>query len=291
MTDRYLVGLFGKNILKSLSPALHEDAFRAAGAEGFYHLMDFNVLQGRDLPAMIEAIRQAGFAGVNVTLPFKEAILPHLDAVSDQARQIGAVNTLVIGKDGKTTGHNTDRPGFRRGFEVTLGRHRAEGQSVLLIGTGGAGRAVAWSLLDLGVRELHVFDTDPTRAKTLAEEINQRTGSTICRVASDPADVTATVAGIVNATPIGMLGFPGVPIPLDLVERRHWVADVIYTPLVTDFIKQAQAKGCETVTGGGMCVYQAAEAFTLFTGLEPDVDRMTKLFTDMVTKRDAVLIL
>ena len=168
MRAAILVGLIGANIQKSLSPVLFEDACAAAGLAGHYHLMDLDRLPGRRLPDLLAAARAAGFAGVNVTFPCKEAVLPLLDEVSPEAREIGAVNTVTIGRDGRTTGHNTDRTGFRRSVEETLGRRRVEGETAVLVGAGGAGRAVAFALFDLGLRHLLVGDSDRGRAESLA---------------------------------------------------------------------------------------------------------------------------
>src|SRR3954464_11405278 len=162
---RMLVGLIGANIQQSLSPALHEDAFAALGMTGHYHLMDVDTLPGRSLSGLLAAARTAGFAGVNVTFPFKEAVIPLLDEVSDEARQIGAVNTVVIDAKGRTTGHNTDRSGFRAAFVESFGNDAARGQWVLQLGAGGAGRAVAFALLDLGVASLRIYDRDHNRAR------------------------------------------------------------------------------------------------------------------------------
>lgn len=288
MKDRYLVGLIGVNIMKSLSPALHEDALAAAGAHGFYHLMDLGVMP-RPLPAVIDSLHKIGFSGVNVTFPFKEEVMQYLTEVSPQAREIGAVNTVVLGKDGRTTGYNTDRIGFRRGFEEALGGEAAAGRAALLLGGGGAGKAVAWALLDLGVTQLHIFDRDATRAAALAADINRISGRQACHAVTDPREVAAGVAGIVNATPVGMMDYPGMAIDASLITANHWVADVVYTPLVTELIRTARDKGCATVTGAGMCVHQAAEAFRLFTGLTPDAGRMTRLFNALVVERDARL--
>ena len=154
MSDRkVLVGLIGANIMKSLSPALHVDAFAAAGIDGYYHLMDVDHLPGRRLPQLLDAVKTAGFAGTNVTFPFKQDVLALLDEVDREAAQIGAVNTVTIAPDGRTTGYNTDRRGFRRSFEEGLGRARAEAATVVLIGAGGAGRAVAFALMDLRRRD------------------------------------------------------------------------------------------------------------------------------------------
>lgn len=286
---RILVGLIGANILKSLSPALHEDAFAAAGLRGHYHLMDLDALPGRRLEDLLAAARLLGFAGVNITFPCKEAVLPLLDEVSAEARQIGAVNTVAIAPEGRMMGHNTDRIGFARSFAEELGAEAVKGRAVVLIGAGGAGRAVAFALHDLGAAQILVHDRDLHRAAALVADLIAHLGAARCRLLQSPAEAPAEVAGFVNATTAGMLGFPGLPLDPALLQPRHWVADVIYTPLETDLIAAARARGCRTLTGGGMCVHQAAEAFRLFTGRAADVARMHRLFDDEVKIRDAAL--
>jgi shikimate dehydrogenase len=286
---RVLVGLIGANIQKSLSPLLHEDAFAAAGLRGHYHLMDLDRLPGRKLPDLLAAARTAGFTGVNVTFPCKQAVVPLLDEVSGEAREIGAVNTITIDAGGRTTGYNTDRIGFRRGLEEALGRGAARGETVVLVGAGGAGRAVAFALFDLGAARVEVYDADARRSAALAADLIVRFGAgrSAALAALEPA--LAGGAGVVNATPVGMLGFPGLPLPADALRPRHWVADIVYTPLETALVKAARARGAHAVTGGGMCVHQAAEAFRLFTGLAPDVERMKRVFAEAANLRDKAL--
>lgn len=288
MTNRQiLIGLIGGNIMKSLSPALHHDAFAAAGIDGFYHLMDVDQLAGRRLPQLLEAARTAGFAGTNVTFPFKQDVMALLDAVDPEAKQIGAVNTVVFGKDGDATGYNTDRRGFRLSFEEGLGRAAAEGATVVQVGAGGAGRAVAFALMDLGVATLILHDRDPAQALGLQGDLAAFYDTSRCRISSDLAAEVASADGAVNATPVGMHGIPGNPVPGSL-RKDQWAADVIYSPIETAFIKAASAKGARVLTGGGMCVHQAAEAFRLFTGITPDAARMHRTFADALAKRDAV---
>ena len=166
-----LVGLIGSNISKSLSPALHEDAFAAAGMVGHYHLMDVSVLGGRRLDDLLAAARTAGFAGLNITHPFKEAVIALLDCLSPEAAETGAVNTVVIDKDGRTTGHNTDRSGFRHAFQEELGETSTRDKNVLLLGAGGAGRAVAFALMDMGAKLIKVRDIDTNRADNLCADL------------------------------------------------------------------------------------------------------------------------
>ena len=282
-----LIGLLGANIMKSLAPALHIDAFAAAGITGHYHLMDVDQLPGRTLKTLLDAVKAAGFIGVNVTFPFKQAVIPMLDELSPEARQIGAVNTVVIGKTGHATGHNTDRSGFRLNFEDGLGRAAAEGKTAVLVGAGGAGSAVAFALMDLGLKTLIVHDQDKARATALAADVITHFGAGRCRISERLTDEVAAADGVANATPIGMAGFPGNPVPAEALRPAHWVADVIYSPMETELIKAATAKGARTLTGGGMCVYQAVDAFRLFTGIDPDVARMHRTFNDALAARDA----
>jgi shikimate dehydrogenase len=299
-----LVGLIGANIMKSLAPALHIDAFAAAGIAGHYHLMDVDQLPLRALNDLLQAVKTAGFLGVNITFPFKQQVIPLLDELSPEARQTGAVNTVTISHSGRTVGYNTDRSGFRLNFEDGLGRGRAEGRSAVLVGAGGAGSAVAFALMDLGLRTLIVHDTDTARAAALAADITAHFGAGSCRVSerAGSSDVSEPVGssdvsdwlseeidaadGVVNATPIGMSGFPGNPVPVDALRAGHWVADVIYSPIETELIRAAAARNCQVLTGGGMCVHQAVDAFRLFTGITPDPARMHRVFAQALVRRD-----
>jgi shikimate dehydrogenase len=284
---RVLVGLIGANIMNSLSPVLFADAFAAAGIRGFYHLMDVDRLPGRRLTHLFDAARTVGFIGVNITYPFKQDIIALLDAIEPGAREVGAVNTVAFASDGRTTGYNFDRAGFRRSFEEGLGSVSARDASVVLVGAGGAGRAVAFALVDLGVSLLVIHDREVSRASALEDAVAKSFGASRCRVGSDLAADISAADGVVNTTQVGMRGFPGNPIPVSALKATHWAADVIYTPLETEFIKAAVATGARVLTGGGMCVHQAVEAFRLFTGIEPDVTRLQRAFTEAVSIREA----
>ena len=282
-----LAGLIGVNIGKSLSPTLFEDACAAHAIRAHYHLMDLTEPPARTLGDVLNAIRIAGFTGVNITYPYKEAVLPLLDTLSEEACQIGAVNTVVIASNGKTTGFNTDRIGFRRAFEEELGPVAVRGQAALVVGAGGAGKAVAFALADLGAETILVYDKSSDPARKLVAAIDRQFGAGRARLETRPAAALADVAGVVNATPIGMLGAtPGTPIPTAAIAARHWVADVIYTPLQTELIQAAAAKGSRTMGGAGMCIHQAAETFRLLTGLTPDVARMRRTFMAAAELRD-----
>ena len=240
----------------------------------------------RRLAKLLDAAKAAGFAGANITYPFKQEIIAHLDAVDPEAAQTGAVNTVAIGPDGLTTGYNFDRRGWRNSFEESLGRSSAKDATVVLVGAGGAGRAVAFALMDLGVALLVIHDRDGARANALNADIANNFGASRCRLSIDlERDITAA-QGVVNATQVGMRGFPGNPIPVSALRASHWAADVIYTPIETEFIKAAAAKGARVLNGSGMCVHQAIEAFRLFTGITPDVARMHSAFATALAARD-----
>jgi shikimate dehydrogenase len=284
---KVLVGLIGANIQASRSPGLFMDAFKAAGIDGFYHLMDVDRLPEQRLAKLLDAIRAAGFAGANITYPFKQEILPLLDEVDPEATQTGAVNTVAIGPDGRTTGYNFDRQGWRKSFEESIGFGSASDAEVVLVGAGGAGRAVAFALMDLNVATLVIHDLDRMRANTLCADLARSYDAHRCRVSTDLERDIAGALGVVNATQVGMRGFPGNPVPVNALKASHWAADVIYSPIETEFIKAAADKGARVLNGGGMCVHQAVAAFRLLTGIEPDVVRMHRTFTSLLGTRDA----
>jgi len=284
---RVLIGLIGANITGSLSPALFADAFAAAGIDGFYHLIDVDRLPERRLAHLIAAIKAAGFAGVNITYPFKQDVMALLDAVDPEAAQTGAINTVAVAPDGRTIGYNFDRRGWRHSFEETFGRDGARDAAVVLLGAGGAGRAVAFALMDLGGARLVIHDRDGARATALRNDIAEHYGASRCRLANDLEGDISAADGVVNATQVGMRGFPGNPVPVSALSATHWCADVIYTPIETEFIRAAAAKGARVMNGGGMCVHQAVEAFRLFTGVAPDLARLRRAFAAALAARDS----
>jgi shikimate dehydrogenase len=216
-------------------------------------------------------------------------VLPLLDVLDEEAAQIGAVNTVTIAADGQTTGYNTDRPGFRRSFEEKFGRAGARGATVVLIGAGGAGRAVAFALMDLGIATLLPCDAVAARANALAEDLARHYGPQRCRPVTELERAIAAADGIVNATPVGMYGFPGNPVPVSALHAGQWAADIIYSPTDTAFLKAAAAGGARVLDGGGMCVHQAVEAFRLFTGIMPDAARMQRSFSKALAARNAAV--
>lgn len=273
------VGLLGRGIAASLSPLMHEREGQRLGLDYHYHLIDFDRLglDDNQLPDVLAEARALGFSGLNVTYPFKQAVLPLLDDLGPDAAAIGAVNTIVFGAS--TIGHNTDCWGFGESFRqglpgVPLGQ-------VLQLGSGGAGAAVAWALLQAGVERLAIYDTDPTRAHTLAARLRGQLGAK-AEAVDDVAAVAAIADGIVNTTPVGMTKMPGLPLAPGYIEARHWVADVVYFPLETELMQLARGRGCLVLPGGGMAVYQAVRAFELFADIKPQADAMAATFRSAV---------
>ncbi|MEU0794998.1 shikimate dehydrogenase [Amycolatopsis sp. NPDC005961] len=313
-----LTGLIGAGIGPSLSPPLHETEARRLGMDLVYARFDLDEL---DVPAtavgpLLTAAREAGYSGLNITHPCKQVVVEHLDELSPDAAALAAVNTVVFER-GRAVGHNTDWSGFARGLrtglpEVALG-------SVVLLGAGGAGAAVAHGLLTAGAGRVQVFDLDASRATELAAALADRFGagrasagaglgtvvggrSGVGRASagSDPeaavgdrfragrasagADLEAALSaadGLVHATPTGMAAHPGLPVPAGLLRPDLWIAEVVYRPLETELVRAARAVGARVLDGGRMAVFQAAEAFALFTGAEPDAARMARHFATL----------
>jgi shikimate dehydrogenase len=275
-----LVGLIGAGIQASRTPPLHEREGDAQGLRYLYRLIDLESLGlgAQALPDLLVAAERLGFTGLNVTYPCKQAVIPLLDELSADARDLGAVNTVLF-EAGRLTGHNTDWWGFAESFRRELSDEPRE--RVVQFGAGGAGAAVAHALLTLGAGEVVVIDTDRSRAEGLAGALQERFGRGRARIATDPAEDLAGAQGVVNTTPMGMKKYPGSPVPADLLRPDLWVADIVYFPLETELLRSARVRGCRTMSGGGMAVFQAAGAFRLFTGRQPDAERMLRHFEAM----------
>jgi shikimate dehydrogenase len=280
MQSSYLIGLIGTGIQASLTPALHMQEGEALGFRYLYRLIDLTTLDlGVEvLPDLLTAAERMGFNGLNVTHPCKQLVLPLLHGLSDDARAIGAVNTVVL-KDGKRIGHNTDASGFAAAFRLGLPEARLD--RIVQFGAGGAGCAVANAVLGLGAAHLTLVDTDTSRAAALAESLCGRFGPARAAVSQDVAASVAAADGLINATPLGMVKYPGQAVPEAMLRPEHWVADIVYFPLETALLASARAKGSRVLSGGGMAVFQAVEAFRLFTGTAPDAERMLAHFKQL----------
>ena len=276
---RVQVGLIGCGISRSRTPAMHMAEAEAQGFACDYKLLDMDdpSMSGLSLPILLDKVESEGYAGVNVTFPYKIEVMDLMDELSDNARAVGAVNTVIL-KDGKRIGHNTDLWGFAQSFRRGLGD--AVLDHVLLIGAGGAGGAVAHAAAQSGVKQLTIHDTDLGRAKTLAEQINANWPDTSAQGCTDLEQLFATARpdGVINATPMGMAKLPGSALPEAYLDPSMWVADIVYFPLETQLLKSAREHNCRVLPGSGMAVYQAVRAFELFTGQSADPNRMKARF-------------
>jgi shikimate dehydrogenase len=274
---KLLLGLIGAGIQRSLSPALQEEEARQHGLRLHYQLIDLAAAgAGTDaLPGLIQAVRIMGFSGLNITYPCKQLVMPLLDELSEEARAIGAVNTVV--REGeRLVGYNTDASGWAWGFKRAL--PKADLSRVVLLGAGGAGAAVGYAALGLGVSELSIFDLDPSRAAALASSLGVQFRNKKIAPSANLKSALSLATGLIHCTPIGMLGHPGMPLDEKLLRSSMWVSEIVYVPIETELLKAARRAGCATADGGHMNVGQAIRGFKLFTGRDADAARMDAHF-------------
>jgi shikimate dehydrogenase len=277
----FLTGLIGAPIAHSASPAMHEQAAHDLGLRCHYQLIEVAGADREDLRALLNGVRRLGFAGVNVTFPYKEAVVDLLDELSPDAAKMGAVNTVVV-RDNRLIGYNTDTTGFTRAAANMVAGSRQG--SVAVIGAGGVGKAIAFALVNLGIFELRIFDADRARADNLAFLLGSHGRVT---VADSVEDAVQGAIGLVNGTPVGMLPSRDIPLPEALLHRGLWVADAVYFPLWTPLLIAAKAKGARVMTGRDLAIYQAADAFELFTGFAPSTAEMEKAFDRVMSEAGA----
>jgi shikimate dehydrogenase len=275
--SKLLLGLIGAGIQRSMSPALHEEEGRHHGLRVHYQLIDLDAADAgtEALSGLIQAARVMGFSGLNITYPCKQLVIPLLDDLSEEARAIGAVNTIV--REGeRLVGYNTDASGWAWGFKRAL--PKADLSRVVLLGAGGAGAAVGYAALGLGVAELTIFDLDPSRAAELADKLRGKFRDRKIAPAKDLQGAMRSATGLIHCTPKGMTGHAGTPLDENLLRPLMWVSEIVYVPLETELLKAARRLGCATADGGHMNVGQAIRGFKLFTGREADAARMDAHF-------------
>jgi shikimate dehydrogenase len=276
-----LLGLIGAPISSSAAPHMHQSAGAALGLRTHYQLIERVGAHRADLRAMLEGVRLLGFAGVNVTFPYKEAVVPLLDALAPGIDALGAVNTVVVGRDHRLTGHNTDSTGFARALCEVIGTDL--GGPVALIGAGGVGRAIGFALAGMNVPEIRIFDRERAKAEVLVATLGGG-----AKLMTSIETALEDAAGVINGTPVGMLPDTGSAVPLAALRPAMWVADVVYTPLWTPLLLAARERGCRVMTGRELCVFQACDAFRLFTGQEPPVGVIGEAFDQIMRRRAGV---
>ncbi|QII01799.1 shikimate dehydrogenase [Rhodococcoides fascians A21d2] len=287
MPESVLCGLIGTGIGKSLTPAMHEKEGVEQGLNYLYRIIDLDRrgLTVEDLPRLVATAADLGFRGLNITHPCKQRVIGCLDELSDDAARLGAVNTVVFA-DGRAVGHNTDWSGFDRNFG--RGLPGADLADVVQLGAGGAGAAVAYAMARRGAATLTLVDADPVRAQQLRDSLAAMFPDV--EILSAGLDrlgaVLETATGLVHATPIGMVEHPGSAVPEHLLDPRMWVAEVVYRPAETELLSAAARVGCRTLSGTGMAVFQAADAFEIFTGRTADADRMIAHMSSLIELED-----
>lgn len=274
--------MIGAHLGPSLSPPLHEREAEELGLSCVYERIDIDALglAPEQVSELLRVTRRLGFRGVNVTHPCKQLVVEHLTGLSSDAATIGAVNTVVF-EDSGAVGHNTDCSGFRESF--ARGLPDVATDRVVLLGAGGAGAAVGHAALSLGTERLVVIDARSEQAEQLAAlfERCHGPGRAVAGSTERLESELARADGLIHATPTGMAPSPGTPFPPEMLDEDLWVAEVVYRPLETDLLRQARERGCRTLDGGGMAVNQAARSFALFTGVEPDRERMERHFRQL----------
>ena len=261
-------GILGRPVSHSLSPAMHNAAFQKIGLNAVY--VAFPVT---DLPQAVAGLKGLGIRGVSVTIPFKEEIIPLLDDLDSQAARMGAVNT-VVNRDGRLLGYNTDWLGAR----AALQQHtHIAGQHFLVLGAGGASRAIVFALKEEGGK-VTVTDVDHSRALSLSKDFGAE-AIPLSALTECPAQI------LINATPVGMApAVDDLPLPPHLLERFTLVMDIVYRPLATRLLREAEKRGCRTIDGLQMLIHQATAQFELFTGLTAPLEVMAKAVYEKVRR-------
>ncbi|MBN2631202.1 MAG: shikimate dehydrogenase [Rhodobacteraceae bacterium] len=265
-----LAGVIGHPIAHSRSPALHGYWLQRYGIKGHYVPLD---VAPADLAHVLQTLPLMGFVGVNITIPHKEAILQIADVVTDRAALIGAANTLIFRKDGRIQADNTDGAGLIANLRQNAPHWQPGSGPAVVFGAGGAARATVAALIEVGVPEISIANRTRPRAEALRSDFGAKVIVSEWVQAANMLDGATTV---VNTTSLGMTGKPEFRVPLDGLNPRAVVTDLVYTPLMTQFLIEAQAKGCTIVDGLGMLLHQAAPGFERWFGQRPQVDDATR---------------
>lgn len=274
------LGLIGYPVEHSLSPVIQNPAIAASGQDFAYIAMPVKEVE---LETAVKGLQALGFCGFNVTIPHKVNIIKFLDAIDENAKMIGAVNTVVV-EDGKLTGHNTDSVGFVTGLEKK--GFVVKGKKAVLLGAGGAARAVVWGLIKSGIESIILGVRNPQKAKPLAEAFSSYAKIKVQDwEAQEFQDSLSEADLLVNTTPLGM--YPKTeampPIHWEYIKKETFVYDIIYVPQQTKFLQEAQKRGNPILNGEAMLVEQGAAAFKLWTGKSPDSDLMTKALRESLS--------
>jgi len=264
------LGLIGDNIAASQAPLLHRIASRQCGIDLSYDLLVPNNF-GLGFDLLFDRTRDEGYRGINITYPYKEAVVRRLASHDDSVRLTGACNT-VLHKPSGPAGSNTDFTGFLSAYRTTFAM--TEPGVVALAGCGGVGRAISFALARLGARELHLLDADRTRSESLAAALSANVASLKISVAESIYQACEDADGLVNCTPLGMVGHDGSVFPTELISGSGWAFDAVYTPVETPFLRTARAVGLSVMSGYELFFNQGVDAFRMFTGHDVDQSKL-----------------
>jgi shikimate dehydrogenase len=259
------LGLIGDNITRSRSPDLHRIAGELSGLDVGYELFIPRDM-GQDFDAVFETCRTGGVRGVNVTYPYKERVVEKVEVGDPLISAMGSVNTVVF-ESGRAFGHNTDYSGFVAAYRERFGE-AAPGR-VVMFGAGGVGKAVAFGLVALGAEALVIVDHDAEKAQRLAEALRAGQADMAVSVEADGSAALRGATGVINCTPLGMVGYPGSAVPTEALPGLTWAFDAVYTPVDTRFTRDAEAAGLSVLSGYELFFHQGVQAFRIFTGLVP----------------------
>ncbi|KZY37909.1 shikimate dehydrogenase [Roseovarius sp. HI0049] len=265
-----LAAVIGSPVAHSKSPQLHNHWLKVNGLPGFYIPME---VKTEDLESVLRSLPKMGFVGVNITVPHKEKVLEIADLITDRATLIGAANTLIFRQDGKIHADNTDGHGFISNIRQNAPDWEPTAGPAAVLGAGGAARAVVTSLLDAGVPEILISNRTKVRAEALRADFGKRLQVVDWVQAGNMLEEAVTV---VNTTSLGMIGKPPLRVPLDGLQRGAVVNDLVYAPLKTRFLAEAEELGCHIVDGLGMLLHQAVPGFERWFGVRPEVDSATR---------------
>ena len=264
MSDPVRLALIGSGIKMSMAQAFHELAGTLSGIEVIYDLIDRDVAWRAEVPRLIGRCRDDGYAGVNVTYPFKEIAFDCVIVDDPSVQQIRAVNTVVFDDGGSPVGSNTDFSGLLRRWRLRWPDERPG--VVALIGAGGVGRSTAFALGELGASAIRIADVEPARVVALTDALDRRFPD-LAVVAAETAESAVDGAdGVVNATPVGMYFNPGAPVDLRAIGDQRWLLDVVYSPIETPLVVRAEAAGMAVLNGFELFLGQGFDAFERFTG-------------------------
>jgi len=276
-----IYGIFGHPVEHTFSPGMHNAGFAKLGMDACY--VPFAVHPDRLGDAM-KAVLPLRIQGLNITVPHKEKVIAFLDELSEEARLIGAVNTIEV-REERLIGHNTDGRGFIRSMKE-LARFDPKGKRFLIVGAGGAGRAVGFSLALSGANRISFCDTDAKKVGVLVNEIRSKTGVAADSVSGDALEACAAGADcLINATPLGLKQSDVLPIPKEHIHRKHLVCDLVYNPSETRLLKTAKARGARGLKGIGMLLYQGVIAFEIWTGKKAPVQVMKSALSRQISGR------